>query len=101
MPPPRCPDGPAGPYAVMADNVVAFVRGGDRLTVLGADWNKVVDDDPNDIGRRTGLKPRGPDAGQRIDGFYVSDAIGTRDLCHLAETGSDHRPVQMTISVPS
>jgi endonuclease/exonuclease/phosphatase family metal-dependent hydrolase len=47
------------------------------------------------------LKPRGPDSGQRIDGFYVSGDIGTRDLRHLAETGSDHRPVQMTISVPS
>lgn len=49
----------------------------DRLLVLGADWNKVVDDDPNDIGVRTGLKPRGPDSGLRIDGFYVSPAINT------------------------
>jgi endonuclease/exonuclease/phosphatase family metal-dependent hydrolase len=101
MPPPRCQDGLGSPYAVMADNVVAFVRGGNRLTVLGADWNKVVDDDPNDIGKRADLKPRGPDDTQRIDGFYVSPEIGTADLHLLPRTNSDHRPVQMTISVPS
>jgi endonuclease/exonuclease/phosphatase family metal-dependent hydrolase len=101
MPPARCQDGLGSPYAVMADNVVAFANRSDRLLVLGADWNKVVDDDPNDIGARTGLKPRGPDDGSRIDGFYVSQAISTNNLQKLAQTGSDHRPVQMTITVPA
>ncbi|MFY0529096.1 endonuclease/exonuclease/phosphatase family protein [Archangium gephyra] len=101
MPPLRCQDGLGSPYAVMADNVVAFANRADRLLVLGADWNKVVDDDPNQIGARTGLKPRGPDSGSRIDGFYVSQAIGTNNLQRLAQTGSDHRPVQMTITVPA
>ncbi len=101
MPPARCQTGLGSPYAVMADNVVAFANRSDRLLVLGADWNKVVDDDPNEIGARTGLKPRGPDSGQRIDGFYVSPSIGTNDLHHLPQTGSDHRPVKMTISVPA
>lgn len=101
MPPARCQTGPGGPYDVMADNVVAFANRSDRLLVLGADWNKVVDEDPNNIGGRTGLKPRGPDAGQRIDGFYVSQAIATRDLHHLPQTGSDHRPVKMTLTVPA
>ncbi|HEX8536685.1 MAG TPA: endonuclease/exonuclease/phosphatase family protein, partial [Cystobacter sp.] len=101
MPPERCQDGLGGPYAVMADNVVAFANRSDRLLVLGADWNKVVDDDPNKIGARTGLNPRGPDEGSRIDGFYVSQAISTNNLHKLAQTGSDHRPVQMTITVPA
>lgn len=101
MPPLRCQDGIGSPYAVMADNVVAFANRADRLLVLGADWNKIVDDDPNQIGARTGLKPRGPDDGSRIDGFYVSQAISTNYLYKLAETGSDHRPVKMTITVPA
>ncbi len=101
MPPERCQNGPGSPYAVMADNVVAFANRSERMLVLGADWNKVVDEDPNDIGARTGLKPRGPDSGSRIDGFYVSHAISTWDLHHLPQTGSDHRPVQMTLGVPA
>ncbi|KFA93430.1 hypothetical protein Q664_09620 [Archangium violaceum Cb vi76] len=80
---------------------MAFAKRSERLLVLGADWNKVVDDDPNDIGTRTGLKPRGPDEGTRIDGFYVSQVINTNDLHKLAQTGSDHRPVKMTITVPA
>jgi endonuclease/exonuclease/phosphatase family metal-dependent hydrolase len=101
MPPLRCQYGLGSPYAVMADAVVDFAKRSDRLLVLGADWNKVVDEDPNEIGARAGLNPRGPDVGQRIDGFYVSPAIATRDLHPLAETGSDHRPVQMTVEVPA
>jgi len=101
MPPARCQDGPGSPYAVMADNVVAFAKRSALMLVLGSDWNKVVDSDPNDIGARTGLKPRGPDTGSRIDGFYVSPAISTNNLHHLPQTGSDHRPVQMTIAVPA
>ncbi|ATB33466.1 endonuclease/exonuclease/phosphatase family protein [Melittangium boletus] len=101
LPPARCQTGLGSPYAVMADNVVAFAKRSGRILVLGADWNKVVDDDPNDIGARTGLKPRGPDTGTRIDGFYVSPEISTNDLRHLPQTGSDHRPVRMTIAVPA
>ncbi|RKG75822.1 endonuclease/exonuclease/phosphatase family protein [Corallococcus exercitus] len=101
MPPERCQNGPGSPYAVMADNVVAFAKRSDRMLVLGADWNKVVDDDPNDIGARTGLKPRGPDSGLRIDGFYIAPDMSNANLHHLAQTGSDHRPVQTTVGVPA
>ena len=101
MPPARCQNGPGSPYAVMADNVVAFANRSGRLLVLGADWNKVVDEDPNAIGARTGLKPRGPDWGLRIDGFYVSPVIVTADLQAMPPTGSDHRPVKMNIAVPA
>ncbi|MFF3868059.1 endonuclease/exonuclease/phosphatase family protein [Micromonospora sp. NPDC001898] len=101
MPPPRCQSGPGSPYAVMADNVVEFANRSDVLTILGADWNKIVDQDPNEIGARTGLKPRGPNSGLRIDGFYVSPAITTRDVRHLEQTGSDHRPVQMHVGIPT
>ncbi|MDC0712204.1 endonuclease/exonuclease/phosphatase family protein [Stigmatella sp. ncwal1] len=101
MPPARCQNGLGSPYAVMADNVVAFAKRSEPLLVLGADWNKVVDSDPNEIGSRTSLKPRGPDTGSRIDGFYVSPAINTADLHPLPQTGSDHRPVKMTIGVPA
>jgi hypothetical protein len=71
------------------------------MLVLGADWNKVVDDDPDDIRAHTSLKPRGPDTGSRIDGFYLSPDISTWDLHHLPQTGSDHRPFRMTIGVPA
>lgn len=102
MPPFRCQTGIGGPFAVMADNVVAFANRSDRLLVLGADWNKVVDDDPNEIGARTGLRPYGPDVGLRIDGFYASRAIAASDLHKLPETNEDdHRPVKMTLSVPN
>lgn len=102
MPPPRCQTGPGGPYDTMADNVVTFGNRTNRLTVLAADWNKVVDQDPNDIGGRTGLKPRGPDGPpNRIDGFYVSPTIGTCCLHYLKPIHSDHVPVHMTISVPA
>ncbi|GHG80976.1 endonuclease/exonuclease/phosphatase family protein [Comamonas sp. JC664] len=102
MPPPRCQTGLGSPYARMADSVVAFANRSDRLLVLGGDWNKVVDSDPNDIGARTGLKPRGPDSGLRIDGFYVSPAIGTQGLQFLPRTGDNsHRPVKMNITVPA
>jgi hypothetical protein len=101
MPPGRCHTGPGGPYDIMADNVVAFANRSDKLMVLGADWNKIVDDDPNQIGARTGLRPYGPDFGDRIDGFYLSPAIGGRDLHKLPQTGSDHLPVKMTITVPA
>ncbi|NVJ03799.1 endonuclease/exonuclease/phosphatase family protein [Myxococcus sp. AM001] len=102
MPPDRCQTGLASPYARMADSVVAFANRSDRLLVLGADWNKVVDSDPNEIGARTGLKPRGPDSGLRIDGFYVSQAIGTQGLEFLPQTGDNkHRPVKMNITVPA
>lgn len=101
LPPARCQNGLGSPYAVMADNVVAFAKRSGRMLVLGADWNKVVDDDPNEIGARTGLKPRGPDTGGRIDGFYVAPEISTNDLHHLPRTGSDHQPVQMSIGVPA
>jgi hypothetical protein len=101
MPPPRCQNGPGSPYAVMADNVVAFVKRGGPLPILGADWNKVVDDDPNEIGARTGMKPRGPDSGLRIDGFYIASAMSSANLRFLPQTGSDHRPVAMNVQVPA
>lgn len=102
MPPARCQTGPGGPYDTMADNVVRFANSTDRLTVLGADWNKVVDWDPNNIGGRTGLRPYGPDEGLRIDGFYASPRIGACCLHKLQQIGdNDHRPVVMTTSVPA
>jgi len=102
MPPGYCQTGPGGPYDTMADNVVDFVKLTSQLTVLGGDWNKIVDDDPNNIGARTGLLPRGPDSGDgRIDGFYVSKEISTCCLHYLSQTTSDHLPVEMTITVPA
>jgi endonuclease/exonuclease/phosphatase family metal-dependent hydrolase len=101
LPPDRCQTGPGSLYDRMSDNVVDFVRTSDRLTVLGADWNKVVDDDPNDIGARANLEPNGPDDGLRIDGFMYSRSIANCCLTRLAATHSDHRPIQLKLTVPA
>lgn len=103
MPPGRCQTGPSGPYNRMAGNVVAFAKRTDMPTLLGADWNKVVDADPNDIGKQTGLKPYGPNSASgdatRIDGFYASKAFSATGLKHLADDNSDHNPVQMKVTI--
>ena len=102
MPPPRCEEGEVNRYAIMANNVVKFANRTKRLTILGGDWNKIVDNDPYNIGERTGLKPRGPNAGKRIDGFYVSKAIKTCCLHKLEKIGENkHRPVHMTVTIPA
>jgi hypothetical protein len=101
MPPPECQTGPGGPYDVMADNVVDFARNTDRLQVIGADWNKVVDADPNNIGARSNLEPNGPDDGKRIDGFMYSKALANCCLTRLADTHSDHRPIQIKLTIPA
>ncbi len=101
LPPARCQTGPGSPYDLMSDNVVGFVADSNRLTVLGADWNKVVDDDPNDIGKRSGLEPNGTDDGSRIDGFMYSAPLANCCLTPLAVTHSDHRPVQIKLTVPA
>ncbi len=101
MPPPRCQTGSGSPYDRMADNVVAFANGGDTATVLGADWNKTVDADPNDIGRRTALEPNGPDDGDRIDGFLYSPTLDNCCLRQLGTVSAGHQAVQVTLTIPA
>ncbi|GAA2367625.1 hypothetical protein Cme02nite_28610 [Catellatospora methionotrophica] len=101
MPPPRCQTGPGSPYDDMGFSIVNFVRGSDRLTVLGADWNKVVDDDPNDIAARANLEPNGPNDGLRIDGFMYSRSLDNCCLARLAAIHSEHRPIQIKMTIPS
>ena len=101
MPPARCQTGPGSPYDEMSNNVVDFVRSGDRLTVLGADWNKVVDADPNDIGARANLEPNGPSSGLRIDGFMYDRALSNCCITRLAAIHSEHHPIQIRITVPN
>ena len=94
MPPIRC-DYPGGPYAETAENVVAFANAFAEPLILGADWNKTVDDDPNAIGARANLMPRGLDTGLRIDGFMLErkPAIKAGQPKRLPGFGSDHQPV--------
>ncbi|MFT7839793.1 endonuclease/exonuclease/phosphatase family protein [Saccharothrix sp. BKS2] len=101
MPPLRCQTGPGGPYDRMADSVVAFADLTDMPTVLGADWNKVVDDDPNAIGRRSGLEPNGPDLGERIDGFMYSPRLRNCCLTQLGLASRGHPAVQVKLTVPA
>lgn len=101
MPPPRCQTGPGSPYDRMADNVVGFTNRTDMLTVLGADWNKTVDADPGDIGRRTGLEPNGPDDGDRIDGFLYSPGAANCCLRQLGQVSNGHQAVQVTLTIPA
>lgn len=101
MPPLRCQTGPGGPYDRMADNVVAFTNLTDMPTVLGADWNKIVDEDPNGIGRRSGLEPNGPDYGERIDGFMYSPQLGNCCLTQLGPASPGHPAVQIKLTIPA
>lgn len=93
MPPKRCW---GSVYDRMADNVVRMVKNTRGKLVLGADWNKIVRNDPNDINGRTGLKIRAP---RGLDGFYVRSSIPTTRARPLFDTHSDHDPVRMTITV--
>ena len=100
MPPGRCAQ-PGEPYDAMADNVVAFANHVPAPLILGGDWNKVVDRDPNGIARRSNLMTRGMDRGKRIDGFMVErrPAIRAAEPRRLPGFGSDHQPVLLKVSV--
>lgn len=99
MPPPRCQTGIGSPYDRMSDSVVDFVQRTDMFTVLGADWNKTVDDDPNGIGRRSGLEPNGPDSGDRIDGFLYSPQLTNCCMTQLGQVSDGHQAVQLKLTV--
>jgi endonuclease/exonuclease/phosphatase (EEP) superfamily protein YafD len=100
MPPRRC-DTPGGPYSRMAQNVVAFANRVDVPLLIGGDWNKVVDQDPNGIAARSSLMPRGMNGGSRIDGFLIERRPATKagEPVRLADFGSDHQPLLLRVSV--
>ncbi len=100
MPPARCQTGPGSLYDDMAEETKAFAQDTGKKLVIGADWNKVVDDDPNGIAQASGMTPYGPNSGTRIDGFMADNVISGSDLHHLANTNSDHDPVQMNLDIP-
>ncbi len=100
MPPARCQTGPGSLYDDMAENTKAFANSTGKKLIIGADWNKIVDDDPNNIGQASGMTPYGPNTGGRLDGFMADNVITGSDLHHLANTNSDHDPVQMNLQVP-
>lgn len=99
MPPPRCATGPGSLYAVMADNVVALSNRHPSRLLIGGDWNKVVNDDPNDISARADgrIVPRGIG----IDGFYKPRGLANEPLTTLGDIYGHHEPVQMAVSVPA
>lgn len=95
MPPKRC-WGPV--YDAMADRIVEVSNEVPGRYVIGADWNKVVANDPNDIGQRTGLKRRAP--GNSIDGFYFrNDELDASTAAWLPKTSSDHKPVRIHLTI--
>jgi len=99
MPPGRCATGPGSPYAVMADNVVALSNRHPQRLLLGGDWNKTVNDDPNDISGRTGgrIVPRGI----KIDGFYKPRGLANEPLVAGPDIHSPHHPVRMAVTLPA
>lgn len=99
LPPGRCATGPGSLYAVMADNVVRLSNAHPDRLLLGGDWNKTVNDDPNDIsGRAAGrIVPRG----LGIDGFYKPTALTNEALWRGPDIHSPHDPIQMAVSVPA
>jgi endonuclease/exonuclease/phosphatase family metal-dependent hydrolase len=95
LPPKRCW---GKVYDTMADAVVNVSKNSPGRYVIGGDWNKVVGQDPNDIGKRTGLALRAPP--QSIDGFFFrSDKLNASAAEYMAKTNSDHRPVRFVVTV--
>jgi len=103
MPPARCQTGSKGPYVRMAASVVSFVKRSGMLTVLGADWNKNVDADPNNIGKKSGLTANGLDEGDVIDGFMYSPKLGsqTPEPKAIGQISEGHQAVQITLTIPA
>lgn len=103
MPPADCQEGSKGPYVRMASSVVKLVKRSGMLTVLGADWNKNVDADPNNIGKRSGLTANGLDKGDLIDGFLYSPTLGndTLEPTSIGVVSYHHRAVQITFTIPA
>lgn len=99
LPPDRCATGPGSLYAVMADNVVALSNAHPNRLLLGGDWNKTVNEDPNNISGRTGgrIVPRG----LGIDGFYKPAALTNEPLWRGPDIQSPHDPIQMAVSLPA
>lgn len=99
LPPGRCATGPGSLYAVMADNVVALSNAHPQRLLLGGDWNKTVNDDPNNISGRTGgrIVPRG----LGIDGFYKPAGLTNEPLWRGPDIQSPHDPIQMAVSLPA
>ncbi len=98
MPPGRCATGPGSLYAVMADNVVRLSDAHHHRLLVGGDWNKTVNDDPNDISGRTDRRivPRG----LGIDGFSKPQALTNEPLWRGPDISSPHDPIQMAVSLP-
>lgn len=83
----------------MADNVVGLSNAHPNRLLLGGDWNKTVNNDPNEISSRTGgrIVPRG----LGIDGFYKPRALTNEALWRGPDIHSPHDPIQMAVSVPA
>ncbi len=101
MPPARCQTGIGSSYDRMSDNVVQLSRDHPDRLVMGADWNKVVLSDPNNIVARCSgrLVVRAPQGS--IDGFMIPANLNSDSAQSLASTHSDHRPVLVTLTVPA
>lgn len=102
LPPPRCQTGPGSDYDEMIDSIAAMSANHPSRLIVGGDWNKPVNSDPNGLKAKTDgrLVPRG--LGDGIDGFYKPQALtmpwGVTDA-GLASAG--HRAIKMTVDVPS
>lgn len=102
LPPQRCQTGPGSDYDEMIDSIAAMSANHPSRLIVGGDWNKPVESDPNGLSGRTDgrLVPRG--LGNEIDGFYKPKALTMPWGVTDAGTASNgHRAVKMTVDVPS
>jgi hypothetical protein len=108
MPPARCAAPMAtadpSPYFKMAENVVSFVKLSTMPTILGADWNKPILQDPNGIAAKTNLRVAGLPStvtGSRIDGFMYGPNLSGTGVRKLGTPSSGHSTVQLTVAIPA
>lgn len=98
LPPKRC----WGPhYDAMATVVVDVLRTFPRRLVIGADWNKVVANDPNNISARTGGQHVPRSVGTHIDGFYKPKNLANNTPTQGPDIYGAHFPIHMAIAVPA
>lgn len=105
MPPQRCQAPYAtkspSPYAVMASNVIRYVKRTTMPTIIGADWNKTVTKNPGGIPRKTGMGAKG----FGIDGVMFTkkgaSKLTFKSLKNRGRPSKGHTTVMVQLDVPA
>lgn len=77
------------------DSLVAVIKLSRRPTVVGADFNFRIHNDPYHIAKRTNMERRG----HGVDGFFVSKMLKVSSIFIGKKLNSGHRPLSVTIDL--